>query len=212
MTKSKNKFSVIVFDLGNVLIPFDYTKPIQHFNNLKPGLGDRFSELYKENYHIHRGFEKGSLTRAQYLSTMIDWLENMITQDEFSKVFSDIFTLNEDVIALLPKLKKNYKLCLLSNTNEIHKEYGYKHYQFLNHFDKLFLSHEVGSVKPEEKIYRTVENFTKRPSSEHLFIDDIQEYIDGAKACGWDGIQFTGYEQLLNDLIEKNVLINAPKD
>ena len=143
---------------------------------------------------------------------MIDWLENMITQEEFSKIFSDIFSLNKDVIALLPKLKKNYTLCLLSNTNELHQEYGYKHYQFLSHFDKLFLSHEVGSVKPEEKIYRAVENFTKRPSSEHLFIDEIQEYIDGAKACGWDGIQFTGYEKLLKDLKEKNIVIDDHRD
>ncbi|MDQ7816678.1 MAG: HAD family phosphatase [Melioribacteraceae bacterium] len=202
------KYSVIVFDLGNVLIPFDYSKPIQYFNNLKPGLGDRFAELYKKNYHVHREFERGSITRTQYLATMIEWLENMITKDEFSKIFSDIFSLNENVIALLPKLKENYTLCLLSNTNEIHREYGYQHHQFLNHFAKLFLSHEVGAIKPEEKIYRAVENFTKRPSNEHLFIDDIQEYVDGAKACGWDGIRFTGYEKLLKDLKEKNIVID----
>ena len=59
------KYSVIVFDLGNVLIPFDYTKPIQYFNNLKPGLGDRFAVLYKNNYHVHREFEKGAITRTQ---------------------------------------------------------------------------------------------------------------------------------------------------
>lgn len=201
------KYSVIVFDLGNVLIPFDYTKPIEYFNNLKPGLGDRFAQLYRENYHVHRSFEKGELSRNQYLTQMIEWLEGRINGDDFCRIFSDIFTLNQKVIDLLPKLKEHYTLCLLSNTNEIHKEYGYQHHEFLNYFDKLFLSHEVGAIKPEEKIYRTVENFTGRPSGEHLFIDDIREYVDGAKACGWDGIQFTSYENLLSALDSKNILL-----
>ncbi|MEW6508322.1 MAG: HAD family phosphatase [Bacteroidota bacterium] len=202
------KYSVIVFDLGNVLIPFDYTKPIKYFNNLKPGLGDRFAKLYKDNYHIHRSFEKGELTRNQYLTQMIEWLDGTVTGDEFSKIYSDIFTLNQDVIDLLPKLKKHYTLCLLSNTNEIHKEYGYQHYQFLNNFDKLFLSHEIGAIKPEEKIYRVVERFTEKPSIEHLFIDDIYEYVEGARACGWDGIQFKSYEDLLVELESRKILLN----
>lgn len=203
------KYSVIVFDLGNVLIPFDYTKPIEHFNNLKPGLGDRFAQLYKENYHIHRSFEKGELSRSQYLAQMIEWLEGRINGDEFCRIFSDIFTLNQDVIDLLPKLKEHYTLCLLSNTNEIHKEYGYQHHEFLNYFDKLFLSHEVRAIKPEEKIYRAVEKFTGKPSGEHLFIDDIQEYIDGAKACGWDGIQFNSYGELLTEFNARRILLNS---
>lgn len=203
------KYSVIVFDLGNVLIPFDYTKPIEHFNNLKPGLGDRFARLYKDNYHIHRSFEKGELSRSQYLAQMIEWLEGRMNGDEFCIIFSDIFTLNQDVIDLLPKLKEHYTLCLLSNTNEIHKEYGYQHHEFLNYFDKLFLSHEVGAIKPEEKIYRAVEKFTGNPSGEHLFIDDIQEYIDGAKACGWDGIQFNSYGELLTEFNARRILLNS---
>lgn len=202
------KYSVIVFDLGNVLIPFDYTKPIEYFNNLKPGMGDRFSQLYKDNYHIHRSFEKGELTQSQYLTQMIEWLEGKVTGEEFCKIFSDIFTLNNDVINLLPKLKEHYTLCLLSNTNEIHQEYGYQHHQFLNYFDKLFLSHEVGAIKPEEKIYRAVESFTGKPSGEHLFIDDIHEYVEGARSCGWDGIQFKSYEDLLTELNSRKILLN----
>jgi putative hydrolase of the HAD superfamily len=201
-----NSITVIVFDLGNVLIPFDYESPLRHFNNLKPGLGDRFAALYKENYHIHREFEKGELSRSSFLEIMIDWLENMISEDEFCKIFSDIFSFNEEVIALLPKLKEKYTLCLLSNTNQIHEEYGYKNYTFMNHFDKLFLSHEVGAIKPEKEIYRAVEKFTQRPSKEHLFIDDVLEYVDGAKSCGWDAVQFVGFEKLISDLKKRNIL------
>jgi len=201
------KYSVIVFDLGNVLLPFDYSKPISYFNGLKKGLGDNFIKLYMDNYHVHREFEGGILSEEQYLRTVLTWLEHTVTEEQFCKIFSDIFTVNQNVVELIPLLKEKYKVVLLSNTNSIHKRYGYGHLDFLKWFDQIFLSHEIGAVKPEEKIYRTVEAYTQKKSSEHFFIDDIQEYVDGAKKCGWDGVQFKNYEQFLIDLKTKNILL-----
>ncbi len=201
------KYSVIVFDLGNVLLPFDYSKPIGYFNGIKKGLGDNFTKLYMENYHVHREFEGGKLSEVQYLRTMLDWLEHTVTEEQFCKIFSDIFTVNQKVVELIPKLKENYKVVLLSNTNSIHKRYGYGHLDFINWFDQIFLSHEIGAVKPEEKIYRAVESSMQKKSAEHFFIDDIQEYVEGAKKCGWDGVQFKNYEQLVVDLQAKNILL-----
>lgn len=199
-------YSVIVFDLGNVILSFDYSKALNHFNELKPGLGDKFAKLYSGNYDFHRSFEKGKVTRREFISVMIERLEYTVTEREFCLIFSDIFDLKLKTFELLPVLRKNYTLCLLSNTNEIHEEFGYKHYEFLKHFDKIFLSHRVGAVKPEKEIYKAVEDFTQKPSHEHLFIDDIAEYAEGAKMCGWDAVQFSGYEKLVADLKEKGVL------
>ena len=201
----KNDFAVIVFDLGNVLIPFDYNIIINKLNKIDYQLGDRFYKKYKENYHVHRQYEKWDLTNDQFLDIMLDWLDHKVEREEFCKIYSEIFVTNDNVIALIPKLKENYKVVLLSNTNYIHEKYGYGHYPFLKEFDKLFLSHEVGAVKPEEKIYRTVEKFTQEPSSKHLFIDDVEEYVEGAKKCGWDAIQFKGYDKLINDLEEREI-------
>lgn len=204
-----SKYSVIVFDLGNVLIPFDYSKVVNKLNSISEGLGDKFARLYSENYEYHRNFERGKITRKEFLETMLDWLEHKVSENDFCKIYSDIFTLNEKVISLIPELKKNYQVLLLSNTNEIHEEFGYGHYEFLNYFDKIFLSHKVGAVKPEEKIYRAVESYTQKPSHEHLFIDDVPEYIEGAKRCGWDGIHFQNYELLVEELRNRNIFLDG---
>jgi putative hydrolase of the HAD superfamily len=137
---------------------------------------------------------------------MLEWLEHKISSEEFIKYWSSIFSVNEDVIALLPELKKNYNIYLLSNTNSIHKKYGYGHYEFLKWFDKLFLSHEVGYIKPEEEIYRAVEKVSGFPSKEHIFIDDVKEYVDAAMNIGWDGIQFVGYDDLAKNLKKRKIL------
>ena len=200
------KYSAIVFDLGNVLIPFDFKKALIKLDQVEDGLGDRFNNYFKANYHLHREFEKGKISEKDFIIRMLEIVDNKIDESTFCKYYADIFSLNEDVISLLPVLKKNYKLFLLSNTDSIHKKYGWEKYEFLKYFDKLILSFEVGSVKPEEKIYRAVEEASGFSSQKHIFIDDIQEYVDGAKNIGWDAVRFEGYEKLIKDLKERNII------
>jgi glucose-1-phosphatase len=202
----KRKYSAIVFDLGQVLVRFDYMFFVKKVNRHKDRIGEKFLELYKNNYDIHRDFEKGKTSEKKFIAQMLDYLEHCVDEVTFCEYWSDIFSFNDDVIALLPILKKKYKLYLLSNTNSIHKKYGYQDYEFLKMFDRIFLSHEVGFIKPEEEIYRAVEKVSGLPSNEHIFIDDIKEYVDTAKKIGWDGIQFVGYDDLVENLKVRNIL------
>ena len=201
-----NNLKVIVFDLGNVLIPFDYNILINKMNKIDDDLGNRFYKLYKENYSVHRDFEKWHLTNEEFLEIMKKWTEHKIEKENFCHIYSDLFTVNEKVAELLPILKQKYKLVLLSNTNYIHQKYGWEKYSFLTHFDKLILSHEVGAVKPEKEIYQAVMNFTKEAPEAHIFIDDILEYCLAAEKCGWSSINFIGEDNLIDAFKQKNII------
>jgi putative hydrolase of the HAD superfamily len=200
------KYSAIVFDLGQVLLPFDYNIFAEKINSYRLGLGDEFLVNYGRNYHIHRDFESGNLSEENFVAKMLELLEFRISGMTFRKYFSEIFSFNEDVISLLPILKNKYKLLLLSNTNSIHREYGWKDYDFLKYFDGLILSHEVGAVKPDEIIYLAVEKVSGFPSQEHIFIDDIPEYVKAAKNLGWDAIHFIGYDDLVDNFKNRGIL------
>lgn len=200
------KYSVIVFDLGNVLIPFDYSVMLEKLDKIEKNLGKKFWNFYKNNYETHRKFERGDLEKSLFIKEMLTSLENKIDEEKFCNYYSKVFTVNEDVASLLPMLKKKYKLVLLSNTNCIHQEFGWKDYDFLKHFDKLILSHEARAVKPEPEIYKAVEAYTGLPPEEHIFIDDIAEYAEAARKQGWDAIQFKNYNQLVNELKERKIL------
>ncbi|MCF8260129.1 MAG: HAD hydrolase-like protein [Melioribacteraceae bacterium] len=201
-----SKYSVIVFDLGNVLIPFDYNIVIKKLDETDPGLGKRFYDVYMKNYGVYKKYERWQLSDRQFLDKMMEWTEGKIGREEFCKIYGNIFSVNQKVADLLPKLKENFTLVLLSNTCNIHQKYGWEKYTFLEIFDKWILSHEVGAVKPEEKIYKAVENFTGKPANEHFFIDDILEYVNAAKNNGWGGTQFFGYEQLIDSLQKERIL------
>jgi putative hydrolase of the HAD superfamily len=196
----KRKYSVIVFDLGNVLIPFDYMISFNKLEKIETGLGQRFLDQYKENYAFHRRFESGLVSEEEFLTTLSGFINDKVDRKTLIDAYSKIFKVNEDVAALLPQLKKKYRLLLLSNTNIVHQKYAWSEYGFIKHFEKLILSHEVGACKPEEKIYKAVEAYTQLPAQEHIFIDDIFEYAEAAKNLGWDAIQFKSYNQLVNEL------------
>jgi putative hydrolase of the HAD superfamily len=202
----KRKYSVIVSDLGNVLIPFDYNIAFNKLEKIEKGLGRRFLDQYKENYDFHRKFESGFVSENEFLTRLSGFINDKVDRETMIDVYSNIFTVNEDVVSLLPELKKRYRLVLLSNTNIVHQKYAWSKYDFLNHFEKLILSHEVGACKPEEKIYKAVEEYTQLPPDEHIFIDDIFEYAEGAKKLGWDAIQFKNYNQLVNELKSRRII------
>lgn len=202
----ERNYTTIVFDLGNVLIPFHHNLWVENFNKIEIGIGDKFYKKFLDNYNVHRDYESGKISDEEFISICLGWLDLKVTKGVFLKIFSEIFTFNHDVINLLPILKNKYKLVLLSNTSNIHKVYGWGEYPFIKYFDKLILSHEVESVKPQEKIFRSAEKFTNEESASHIFIDDILDYTNAAKSFGWDSIQFVGYENLVENLKSRGIL------
>jgi HAD superfamily hydrolase (TIGR01509 family) len=199
------KYSVIVFDLGNVLLPFNYNIMLDKLERIEKNLGQRFLKYYQDNYNIHRSFEKGELSEEDFTDIMLASLDHKLDRETFCNYYSKIFTENKNVTALLPELKKNYILVLLSNTNSIHHEYGWKDFDFIRYFNKLILSYQVKAYKPEEKIYKAAEDFTKKPPGEHIFIDDVKDYSEAAKKLGWDAINFTDYENLMREFKERGI-------
>lgn len=202
----KRKYSVMVFDLGNVLLPFDYDILIKRLDKIYSGLGKYFVDIYFSNYDFHRAYESGKISEEKFIKRMLEILDHKIDAETFCKYFSEIFEENKEVTALLPELKKKYKLILLSNTNSIHEKYGWNNCEFLKLFDSLIVSHKVGAVKPEEKIYRAVEKASGLPSGKHIFIDDIKEYVNAAKKLGWDGIQFKDNNSFLGELKKRSII------
>ena len=200
------KYSVIVSDLGNVILPFDYNIAINKFEKIEKGLGEQFNNFVKSNYKSHRENERGDITSGEFIRIMVRALDYKVSEEEFCNIYSKIFIVNEPLVSLLAELHKKYKLVLLSNTNKVHRDYGWGDLLFLQYFDKLILSYEVHAVKPEPEIFKAVEEFTQVSPENHLFIDDIAEYAEAAKKMGWDAIQYINFNQLSEELTKRKIL------
>jgi putative hydrolase of the HAD superfamily len=126
---------------------------------------------------------------------------------EFKDMWTRIFTLNTGISELIVRLKKHYRLLLLSNTNEMHFDYARDAFTILREFDDHVLSYEVGERKPHARIYAVALERAGCPPRRCVYIDDIEENVEAARVLGINGIVFRNTRQLQSELRALNVRI-----
>lgn len=193
------EIKALIFDLGNVLIYFDWNIAKERLNQIEENLGNRTTEFLKQNKGLIYALETGKIEQGTFLNEIRLNINSKLSKEELAKIYSEIFWENKELTKLLPELKKNYKLYLLSNTNVIHREYGWKKYKFLKYFDKLFLSYEIGFAKPDKEIYEFVSSSIPFEKNEFVYIDDIEIFIEASRSLGWNAIKFESNEKLIEE-------------
>lgn len=195
----------IIFDLGRVLVPFDFKRG---YVRLEPLCGIPAAEIpdrLRPTGLVQR-FESGGIESRDFFAEFSKHLNLNATYNDFCEIWSSIF-LPETLIpdSMIAALARDYPLILLSNTNAIHFEMIQENYPILRHFRDLVLSYKVGAMKPSPLIYQAaIEKAGCRPE-ECFFTDDIAEYVAGAREQGIDAVQFQSADQIRNELRARGV-------
>lgn len=116
--------------------------------------------------------------------------------DEFYQVYqeeTDKIVYYKNVVSFAHSLKSKCKIGILSNLTLLDKNRINKHYN-LSTFDFVWLSFELGCRKPNEEIYKIVEEQCKIAKENILFIDDTLANIKTAEKMGWNVCLATGLE------------------
>ncbi|MDP2044459.1 MAG: HAD hydrolase-like protein, partial [Candidatus Omnitrophota bacterium] len=98
-----------------------------------------------------------------------------------------------------------YKTAMLSNINLLHYEYLKKSFPVFGVFDKIFLSFELGLVKPDKKIYENVIAAMQVSPQEIFYTDDRPELVRSANSLGIKGYCFSGIQQLIRDIRDSGI-------
>jgi HAD superfamily hydrolase (TIGR01509 family) len=67
--------------------------------------------------------------------------------------------------------------------------------EFVNHFDHITFSFEMGGVKPDAQIYHDALAGVGAVAAETLFLDDRSENVAGAHAIGMHAELFENWEK-----------------
>lgn len=190
----------VIFDLGRVIVPFDFARGYSRISALTGIPVEEIPNRIRPTGLVER-LESGKIEPADFFQQFSEVLGLRCSYEEFCEIWSSIF-LPATLIPeeLLSRIAVRYRLVLLSNTNAIHFDMIRVNYPHLRHFHALVLSHEVGAMKPSPEIYqRAVEAAGCRPE-ECFFTDDIAEYVEGARRYGIDAVQFQSVAQIEEEL------------
>jgi len=176
---------VIIFDLGKVLVDFDYAIAARKIAGR--------STKSPQNLHAFLGgsplllqYETGALSRQAFFDAIKDLVGFQGSLTEFGESFADIFSEIRAMIELNAELRRRgFKTFIFSNTNDLAIEHIRRSFPFFKQFDGHVYSYEVGSMKPEAKIYEAMEKLCGCFGSDLIYIDDREENIAAGKTRGW---------------------------
>lgn len=178
-------FPAIVFDLGKVLVDFDYgiaarkvaarsSKPIAHLASF----------LSSSSFIVQ--YELGRISRLEFYEQIRDAVGFQGTLDEFGSYFADIFTEISPMVALHAELRqRGFSTYIFSNTNDLAIEHIECNFPFFKNFDGYLYSYRVGAMKPDAAIYQVMEKMCGKSGTEILYIDDRRENVEAGRARGW---------------------------
>lgn len=124
----------------------------------------------------------------------------------WEKTYLKINALDKGALDLVKKLKKNYKVALISNLWDFHVQINRKR-KLYDYFDPCVLSCKIGIHKPQKEIFELAIKKAKVKGEECVFIDDRAEYFSVAQSLGMKTIEFKNVKKLVVDLKALGVVI-----
>jgi putative hydrolase of the HAD superfamily len=125
-----------------------------------------------------------------------------LDHQEAEQVFKEFFAgdrVDETLLAFLRSTRPAHKVALISNAWSGLRAFITRN-GFLDVFDQMIISAEVGIMKPDPRIYNLGLEGLQADAGESVFIDDVLVNVDGARSVGMEGIHFTHPGRALEEL------------
>jgi FMN phosphatase YigB (HAD superfamily) len=202
------KIEALVFDLGKVLIDFNFETGVQALHRACSISRERREEVLWDETWIRR-YERGEITTGEFHSYLCETAALKMDLTRFRQVWSSVFLPGLLVSErLLAALQRKYPLILVSNTNEAHFEFIRDRYPVIDYFDQHVLSYVVGSLKPDRKIFEHAIRVSGFRPNALFFTDDREENILAARELGIHAHQFRTERMLIAALQAADVEIH----
>ena len=201
------EIKVITFDLDGVYFPNGKANFIKSLENLGVS-GDEAKRVFLKSPQMNQEYKNGKMTDEEFWNWAISEWKLAITWQEVTRLLIDDYYVDENVVSTVKKLREaGYKTAICSNNfpariNGLQDRFG-----FLDDFDVVVLSYEVGESKPSKKIFEELVRKSEVEAGPIVFADDNPDNLDGAKEVGITTFLYEGFEKYLDQLKSVGVSI-----
>lgn len=185
----------LLFDLGNVLLPIDLRLTYQAFSRFSGAYSADEIEKITHQEGLWQAYEAGLTDEASFRTSIKSRFEMVCHDDDFDEAFNALLLgFHDGLYPFLSDLADKFDLFLLSNTSSIHakiflsNQLGPEGQNVFDLFQKIFLSFEMGLIKPDPQIYMKVLKEMEFPASQVMFFDDNFSNIESAQNLGIQSI------------------------
>lgn len=195
----------LIFDLGNVIVDIDYQKALQR---IKEEVSSEFYNKVDGFYltDFHKDYEVGRIDSGTFREEVRTYFQQDWNDDKVDELWNHLLLkIPAERLELILKLRENFQVGVLSNTNLIHihavnkilkEDHGMENFDPI--FDWVFLSHEMGLSKPSSQIYEKMLVDLGTSGDRVVFFDDLIANVEGAKAVGIQAVHVTGPEVIFD--------------
>ena len=198
--------SALLFDLGNVCLPFDHGRMVRQLADLFGVPAADVQAAFLDSDMLLE-IECGRVSDDALHRSLCETFGREVSADDLFHAASDIFTPDPAMDDLLARLSQtDLPLVLVSNTSGPHVDFVRREYDVLDHFDRLILSYEVKAAKPDPAFYKTAFAAAGCGPADCFYTDDRADLIDAAEALGVDAVLFESASQTESALRVRGVL------
>lgn len=190
----------IIFDVGQVLVKYDWETYLKSFGFSE----EKYEKIADATFRspIWDERDRGLLEEEEYIR------QNIALAPEYEEDIREVMRRTPETITSVDyaqtwvKYLKNqgYHLYVLSNYSNYMMERNRPQMGFLKYMDGVIFSCQVGSIKPEPEIYRTLLDRYHLKPEKCVFLDDREENCQGARKVGIRAIRFENFKQAAAEL------------
>ncbi len=181
----------IIFDFGGVVVTLDHDDAVKRFTAL--GLKNAGETLnpYTQG-GIFGDLELGKISAGEFVEKLSSLCGKQLTHNDCKHAWLGYCKeIPERNLKMLRKLRnEGYRLILLSNTNPFmmewanSKDFSNDGHSVSDYFDKVYLSYEMGLMKPDPSMFVEVLAQEQILPSHTLFVDDGARNVAAASQLG----------------------------
>ncbi len=112
----------------------------------------------------------------------------------------------DGAVELVNTVRTQVRVGCLSNTNAVHWDQLRGSWGLDRLFDVVFLSHEMGLLKPEREIFERVSSLAGCANEHIAFLDDSASNVEPALDMGFQARKVCGVDEATAALVELGVL------